>query len=239
VGRIEELATQINEARSLRHKAADEAEALLKAARGALIDATNAEFVPLEHACAAIIDNLHSNPRLAETGIPCVRSPDVGYGTLNLEKAHRTDELEFSRRTARGAPQSGDIVFVREGGGTGKCALVAPGQRFSLGQRVMMFRPDPGRVTPSFMLHHLLSPLVQDEQILPLCKGSASPHLNISALKRFNLRLPPLDEQRRIVAELDALQVEVDKLNRLQTETAAELDALLPAVLDRAFKGER
>lgn len=26
--------------------------------------------------------------------------------------------------------------------------------------------------------------------------------------------------------------------NRLQAETAAELDALLPAILDRAFKGE-
>ena len=45
-------------------------------------------------------------------------------------------------------------------------------------------------------------------------------------------------EQRRIVAELDALQAEVDVLKRLQAETAAELDALLPAILDRAFKGE-
>jgi type I restriction enzyme S subunit len=45
-------------------------------------------------------------------------------------------------------------------------------------------------------------------------------------------------EQRRIVAELDALQSEVDALKRLQAETAAELDALLPAILDRAFKGE-
>lgn len=41
-----------------------------------------------------------------------------------------------------------------------------------------------------------------------------------------------------IVAELDALQAEVDALKRLQAETAAELDALLPAILDRAFKGE-
>jgi type I restriction enzyme S subunit len=31
---------------------------------------------------------------------------------------------------------------------------------------------------------------------------------------------------------------EVDALKRLQVETAAELDALLPAILDRAFKGE-
>ena len=34
------------------------------------------------------------------------------------------------------------------------------------------------------------------------------------------------------------LQTLVDILKRLQAETAAELDALLPAVLDRAFKGE-
>jgi len=45
-------------------------------------------------------------------------------------------------------------------------------------------------------------------------------------------------EQRRIVAELDALQAEVEALKHLQAETAAELDALLPAILDRAFKGE-
>lgn len=33
-------------------------------------------------------------------------------------------------------------------------------------------------------------------------------------------------------------QAEVDALRRLQAETATELDALLPAILDRAFKGE-
>jgi type I restriction enzyme S subunit len=102
----------------------------------------------------------------------------------------------------------------------------------------MMLRPDTRRILPGFFLHQLLSPLVQEEQIWPLSKGSASPHLNIGALRRFSLRLPQLAEQRRIVAELDALQAEVDALKHLQAETAAELDALLPAILDRAFKGE-
>ena len=48
------------------------------------------------------------------------------------------------------------------------------------------------------------------------------------------------------VTESEALQVEVNALKRLQAETAvyytgqaaAEMDALLPAILDRAFKGE-
>ena len=43
--------------------------------------------------------------------------------------------------------------------------------------------------------------------------------------------------QRRIVAERDALQAEVDALKRLPAETAAELGALLPSILDKAFRG--
>jgi hypothetical protein len=33
-------------------------------------------------------------------------------------------------------------------------------------------------------------------------------------------------------------QARVDRLKALQAQTAAERDALLPAILDRAFKGE-
>jgi type I restriction enzyme S subunit len=50
--------------------------------------------------------------------------------------------------------------------------------------------------------------------------------------------LPPPSEQRRIVFELDALQVEVDALKRLQAEIAVKLDAMMPSVLSKAFAGE-
>jgi type I restriction enzyme, S subunit len=41
-----------------------------------------------------------------------------------------------------------------------------------------------------------------------------------------------------VLSESDALKAEVNALKRLQAETAAELAALLSALLDRAFKGE-
>jgi len=47
-----------------------------------------------------------------------------------------------------------------------------------------------------------------------------------------------LHKQRRIVTHLNGLQAKVDALKRLQAETAAELNAMLPSVLDKAFKGE-
>ena len=46
--------------------------------------------------------------------------------------------------------------------------------------------------------------------------------------------LPPMSEQ----LQFREVKQQVDAVKRLQAETSAELDALLPSVLDRAFKGE-
>jgi hypothetical protein len=59
-----------------------------------------------------------------------------------------------------------------------------------------------------------------------------------SASSDSDIRCLTLSSMRNGRIDLNALQAEVDSLKRLQAETAAELDALLPAVLDRAFKGE-
>ncbi len=196
------------------------------------------EVAALQSACSSIVDCLHSNPVYADEGVPTVRSPDVGWGTLNVAGAKRTSEAEYQRRTRRSEPMPGDIILVREGGGTGKAGIVQEGERCSLGQRVMMLRVDEEKVWPKFLLYQWLSPHIQEEQLAPMIKGSASPHLNIKYVRRFSLLLPPLPEQRRIVAHLDALQAKVDSLKALHTQTTAELDALLPSVLDKAFKGE-
>ncbi len=64
------------------------------------------------------------------------------------------------------------------------------------------------------------------------------PKLNQDQLFAFEMPYPSLPEQRRIVAELDTLQAKVDSLKTLQAETSAELDVLIPSILDRAFRGE-
>jgi type I restriction enzyme S subunit len=63
-------------------------------------------------------------------------------------------------------------------------------------------------------------------------------NVNAAKLRALPIALPCLADQQRIVEYLDSLQPKVDALMRLQAETAAELDTLLPAILDRAFRGE-
>ncbi|NMF64700.1 restriction endonuclease subunit S [Brasilonema octagenarum] len=62
--------------------------------------------------------------------------------------------------------------------------------------------------------------------------------LETPKLLNFKIPVPPIPEQRRIVAYLDELQAKVDTIKRLREEAMKELDSLLPSILDKAFKGE-
>ena len=54
-----------------------------------------------------------------------------------------------------------------------------------------------------------------------------------------NHRNPMFDnEKRRIVVYLESVQARLASLRELQSATGEELSALLPSVLDGAFKGE-
>lgn len=237
VARIEELAAKIEEARGLRRAAVEEGESLWTNGLQSAFSRIHSKSYTIEDVCEAIIDNLHSTPKYDGDSYLCIRSQDIGWGTINYNTALRTSEAEFLHRIQRGEPQAGDIVYVREGD-VGRSAIVDGSQRFCLGQRVMMFRPNQNIILPRFMLLQMLSPQVLKDQIIVGKTGTTSHHVNIGHLRQVRLLLPPLDEQRRIVAYLDGLQAKVDALRALQAATQAELDALLPAVLDKAFRGE-
>jgi type I restriction enzyme S subunit len=232
---LQELDDRVTEATGLIAAAGADCSALWRSCLRR--EMVNGREIRLHELCIDIIDNLHRNPIYADSGVPCVRSPDVGWGTLNLQTALRTDEAEYRRRTVRGEPMADDIVLVREGGGTGKAALVAPGHRFSLGQRVMMLRPNKRLVLPRFLLYQFLSPLIQEDQIQPLAKGSASPHLNIGALRQFRMRVPSLEDQAGVVERLSALQLRLNEVQARQAEVGRELTAVRLAALHRAFEG--
>lgn len=64
------------------------------------------------------------------------------------------------------------------------------------------------------------------------------PKLNQNQLFEYIIAFPPVEEQSKITLHLDNLQAMADHLKATQTKTATELDALLPSILDKAFKGE-
>ena len=240
VARIESLAAQIHEARTLRHQAAEEAEALTGSSASGLF-LKCAERQPIE-ALAEVRGGIQKGPHRVPGANP------VRY--LTVAHVHRNKILTGSPRFFEVSPEElerwrllrGDVLII-EGNGSadqiGRTALFRGEIENCVHQNhVIRIRPNNQRILPEFLNTFLNSPAGQDAVQGQSRTSSGLRSLSVGRIKFICVPVPPLAEQRRIVAELDTLQAEVDALKRLQAETAAELDALLPSILDRAFKGE-
>jgi type I restriction enzyme S subunit len=96
-----------------------------------------------------------------------------------------------------------------------------------------VFEIDTDRALPEFFEIYFTNPEVWPT--LP-SKGTnvRRRRLHPEDFADYELPLPDLNSQYR----LRTTKAKVDRLKALQAQTRAELDALLPAILDRAFKGE-
>ena len=68
--------------------------------------------------------------------------------------------------------------------------------------------------------------------------GTRQPRVIISAFLEHPIPLPPLEEQKKMVEYLDKISEITESLKKLQQRTEEELEKLILAILDRAFKGE-
>jgi type I restriction enzyme S subunit len=244
VARIEELAAQIHEARTLRHQAAEEAEALPLAELSTVFshEAKQRGSIRLEDLIteAGYGSSEKCDVERVAGATPVLRIPNVASERINLI------DLKYARLNQRDGERlllsEGDVLVVRTNGSldlVGRSAVVPKlEQPFAFASYMIRLRFDRKRIAPDYaqrMMQHLRIAGV----LVDFARTTAGQYnVSLGRLRAAEIPVPPLPEQRRIVAELDALQAEVDALKRMQAETAAELEALLPAILDRAFKGE-
>jgi len=241
VARIVELAAKIEETRELRNQAAKEAATLLITQSGVKFERLCARYTP--RAFGSFSPHVTSGPRnwakhYEHEGYRFYRAQDIGPvgDVLNDSKVFLAPPPGEQGRSAM--PKTGDLMLVITGATVGRVAVyrgdLEPG---FVSQHVAICRLPREEVDPEFALWGLRSPLGQ-AQLLGQRYGQGKPGLNLANIRALSLPCPPIHEQHRIVAELDAFQAQVEALRRLQSETEAELDALLPSILDRAFRGE-
>jgi type I restriction enzyme S subunit len=216
VARIEALAAEIAEARALRHQAAQEAEALVSRSRVVRFAklATDISTRPLGELVSMASGNGLTSSQMDDS------APYPVYGGGG-----------FNGRYTRYLFEEPKIVIGRVGARCG-CVFVTEAKSWVTDNALYLKEISDDLYSP--FLVHALTTLDLRQQ----ANQAAQPVVSQKKINPMRIPVPPLPEQRRIVAELDALQAQVDVLKRLQSETAAELDALLPAILDRAFKGE-
>jgi len=233
VARIEELAAQVHEAKRLRKEAAEEAEAMLASIIARMFNPKNDwKIKAISEFCEAPQYGYTESATRDAVGPKFLRITDIQEG--NVEWA--TVPYCRCEKPDKYLLQANDLVFARTGATTGKSYVIKECPIAVFASYLIRLRVRDS-VSIDYLYRYFQSPdywmQIADEK-----KGTGQPNLNGSKLAALNIPIAPLPEQRRIVAELDALQAEVDALKRLQAATSAEIDALLPSILDRAFCGE-
>jgi len=76
------------------------------------------------------------------------------------------------------------------------------------------------------------------EQLRAIKQGAAQPNLNTSIVRAIEIPLAPLAEQRRIVARIEALFAQADRLEAAVAAIRRRLEQVDQAVLARTFRGE-
>ena len=181
------------------------------------------------------VRNYRNNRALYETGTPYIRNANVQWDRLDLTSVYsmNVSEEDIDKLML----ESGDIL-VCEGGDIGKSAIwnnEIPGAIYQ--KALHRIRVDRSLVELRFLLYHIFWASEQGH-FSDIKTQTTIAHLTGVKLKAYSVFVPSLAEQRNIVTYLDNLQAKVDSLKRLQTETAAELNAMLPSILDKAFQGK-
>jgi type I restriction enzyme S subunit len=241
VKHIESVATRVETALSLRNDINDEANKLFLAQSYIVFSKIKEKFE--SKSFGSFSPHVTSGPRYwrdrySDSGKRFYRAQDIGKqgNILHTTKAYVNPPDSNQGKSA--LLENGDLMIVITGATVGRCAIYSddlePGY---VSQHVSICRLPQDKILPRYALLWLISPDGQ-QQLLGQIYGQGKPGLNLTNIRSIVIPIPPLDEQQRIVAYLDGLQAKVDELRRLQSESERELSALMPSILDRAFKGE-
>jgi len=183
--------------------------------------------------CDQIIDCPHSTPNYVKdiSEYPCIRTTELVNGTINWSKMKYLDFDGYIIRTKRLKPEEGDIIYGREGT-YGEAVIVPPKVKVSLGQRVMLFRPNYSMVN-SLYLHAVLRSKGVYHQALRVNTGSTVGRVNVKDIKRFKLMIPPITLQNQFATRIQAIEAQ-----KAQAQASlAQADDLFNSLLQKAFKG--
>ena len=154
----------------------------------------------------------------------------VNWGTVPFCKINKTD-LEKYILT------DGDIVFARTGATTGKSFLVRNPPQSVFASYLIKVHITNKELIPEYLFLFFQTKIYWDV-INAGVSGSAQGGFNATKLSELSTPIPPLPEQKHIVAKLDSLSAETKKLEAIYQQKISDLEELKKSILQKAFNGE-
>ncbi len=152
---------------------------------------------------------LTHRPKYIEKGIPFLSVKDISNGKINFDLCKYISPDKFKIMPEGSKPQKGDVLFGRVGT-LGKPSIVTTNLPFGIFVSLGYLRPY--LINMNTFLKRFMETNLFFKQVYINTYGVAQVNLNTGLLNNFVLPIPPLNEQKRIVSQIEDLFSYIDKL---------------------------
>lgn len=189
----------------------------------------------LRDAVTKLVDGSHNPPPKQDQGRPMLSARNVGQGQIVFDDFRYISDTSFEVEHARTRVAPGDVLLTIVGT-IGRSAVVPAGiQPFALQRSVAVLSPKED-LLPSFLVYQLQSPRIQ-RHFEQHARGTAQKGVYLKTLGETPLLVPPLSDQRAIVAEIEKQFSRLDEANDNLKRVGAGLKRYRAAVVESAVDG--
>ena len=172
-----------------------------------------------------------SRDQLVEEGIPFVNAGHLVNGLVSMSQMNYITAERY-RRLNGGKLRKGDQIYCLRGS-LGKHAIYNHEREAAIASSLVILRPIEPQCVPYLVIY--LESQVAKQMLRRFDNGSAQPNLSSANLRKYEVPLPPLAEQHRIVAKVDELMALCDRLEASLTTRDETRRRLLESVLHEAL----
>lgn len=187
------------------------------------------EWSRLDSLCYLITDGTHYTPTYVPSGVPFLSVKDVTGGKIDFCNTRFISPKEHAELSKRCKPEFQDILFTKVGT-TGIARVVDVEMEFSIFVSLALLKFSKNYLSPYFLELLLNSPLVRDQSERNT-QGVGNKNLVLKSIRNFVVPLPPLEEQKRIVAKVNQLIALCDELKARLRQTEADGEHLMKAAV--------
>ncbi len=159
---------------------------------------------------------------------PMLSSKNIFFDSYDYSEPRYLTKEQFDIENKRTNVSDGDILLTIVGTIGRVCCIKEPFQPFTLQRSVAVIKPNKNIIISRYLMYCLcgLNAYFNKE-----AKGVAQKGIYLKQLGKISIPVPPLQEQKRIVAELDLLTGIIDK----QKQQLKELDTLAQSIFYDMF----
>ena len=209
--------------------------------RGALWDKVTLQTLLERGWIESHLDGNHGSdyPRKEEfisEGIPYISANCLDDERLDMSRAKY---LSPSRAALlrKGIAKDNDVLFAHNATVGPVAILRTDEEKVILGTSLTYYRCNPKHILPEYLAHYMRS-FGFKTQYLQVMGQSTRNQVPITKQREFYHVIPPLEEQKRIIAALDGLFENGKRLASIYERKLAALEALKKSLLHQAFTGE-